>query len=114
MDLLLSGLLLVVFVVAVEFTAVGSVGDGIVGLFGGLFAHPDTPPWPRGIQEDDQRLLNFSALRRWAEGQQGRRPELAILAPTDAEPDELAGVWLAAEIVDDVPPVPVSRVHRST
>ena len=115
-DLLLSCVLLVLFVLAVEITAVGSVGDGIVGLFGGLFTHPDATPWPMGVQEDDdQRLVNFAALRRWA----GWRDDPAHVRPMTVnahEPwgfDELSEAWPTAEFVDDVPAVPVSRVHRT-
>ena len=113
MDLLLSCALLVFFVAVVEFTAVGSVGDGIVGLFGGLFSHPDHLAWPKGIQEDDDPPLAEIALyrlerrRRWSETTGG-----ASRHSTPGNEDDGSAAWLSAEIVDDVPAVPVARVRR--
>ena len=114
MDLLLSCLLLVFFVVVVDYTAVGSVGDGIVGLFGGLFSHPDNPPWPKGVQEDgDQRLLSLVALPRPGRHTHaaGAGNDARQAAAVEERGDALDG-WFAAEIIDDVPPVPVASVRR--
>jgi hypothetical protein len=115
MDLLLSCVLLVLFVAVVEYTAVGSVGDGIVGLFGGLFSHPDSHSWPQGVQEDDdRRLVSLAAL-----GRLGRGSDAAPLSgrpgqPAPGDPFDDSDGWLRAEIVDDVPPVPVAPVRRLT
>jgi len=114
MDLLLSCALLVFFVAVVEFTAVGSVGDGIVGLFGGLFSHPDHLAWPKGVQEDDDppladliALYRLERRRRWSETTGG-----ASRHSTPENEDDGSAAWLTAEIVDDVPAVPVARVRR--
>jgi len=110
MELLVSALLLVVFVVGVEYTAVGAAGDGIAGLFSGMFERSDRLAWPTGVQEDDEgRRRGLTSQRR----QVPPEPTAASLSRWQGDAETTYGAWFAAEIVDeDVRPVPVQRVRR--
>jgi hypothetical protein len=115
MELLVSALLLVLFVVGVEFTALGAAGDGIAGLFSGMFDSADRRAWPMGVQEDDdRRYLGLSSQRK----QLPREPTAASLSawkesPWGEDAETIYWDWRAAEIVDeDVRPVPVEPVLR--
>jgi hypothetical protein len=110
MELLLSALLLVVFVVGVEFTAVGAAGDGIAGLFSGMFERSDRVAWPTGVQEDDAgRRLGLTSQRK----QLPPESTATLFSAWRGEAGTLNEAWLAEEMVDeDVRPVPVERVRR--
>ena len=110
MELLLSALLLVVFVVGVEFTAVGAAGYGIAGLFSGMFERSDRVAWPTGVQEDDEvRRRGLTSQRK----QIPAEPTAAALSPWQGDAETTYGAWFVAEIVDeDVRPVPVEPVRR--
>ena len=110
MDLLLSALLLVVFVVGVEFTALGAAGDGIAALFSGMFPPLDRVAWPTGVQEDDAgRRLGLASRRK----QLPPEPTATPFSSWREEAGSLYEAWFAAEMVDeDVRPVPVEPVRR--
>src|SRR5439155_26440910 len=95
MELLLSALLLVVFVVGVEFTAVGAAGDGIAGLFSGMFERSDRVAWPTGVQEvHEDRRRGLTSQRK----QIPPEPTAPALAPSPGDAERTYGACLAAAL----------------
>ena len=98
MDLLLSVALLTLLIVAVDVT-LGADASGPASRLTVLFASPDQLGWPRGVQENYEKLaMNWSRAAR-------PQVEVSSSAADEFEP-------AAPQIIEDgVAPVRVCRVR---